>query len=83
MEVFLDGVGWITCDSTGMCVGDKPATHLAGMIDFDWVIDAGPYGKKTVAGIDAWPAFWGQGTGSMDKSGLEVSTKVHVLNRFR
>jgi transglutaminase-like putative cysteine protease len=83
MEVHLDGVGWVTCDSTGKCVGDKPADHLAGMIDFDWEIDAGSAGKQTVAGIDAWPAFWGEGQGNMEKSDLDVSGNVTIHKRFR
>jgi transglutaminase-like putative cysteine protease len=83
LEVYLEGVGWVTCDSTGKCVGDKPADHLAGMVDFDWEIDAGPFGKQTLGGIDAWPAFWSEGTGSMEKSDCKDSERVHVLRRFR
>jgi hypothetical protein len=83
MEVFLDGVGWVTCDSTAKCVGDKPADHLAGMVDFEWVIDAGSAGKQT-AEPGPWLAFWGEGKGSMEKSECKAPEGViRVLKRFR
>jgi hypothetical protein len=89
-EFFLDGVAWVPYDTT---IGDDPKTdvffanktgeHIAGMIDFDWVIDAGPFGKQTVAGIDAWPAFWSQGKGDLDNPKADTTTSVRILKRFR
>jgi hypothetical protein len=89
-EFFLPGVGWVPYDTT---IGDdkksdaffanKKGEHIAGMIDFDWVIDAGPFGKKTMFAIDAWPAFWSQGKGSMDNPKTETTTSVKVIKRFR
>jgi transglutaminase-like putative cysteine protease len=89
-EFFLDGVGWVPYDTT---IGDnkqsdeffaiKKGEHIAGMIDFDWVIDAGPFGKKTVFAIDAFPAFWGEGKGDMNNEKLDTTTSVRILKRFR
>ena len=36
--------------------GGRKGELIAGMIDFDWVIDAGPFGRQTVFAIDADPA---------------------------
>ena len=84
-EFFLDGVGWVPYDTT---IGDtkksdeffaiKKGEHIAGMIDFDWVIDAGPFGKQTAFGIDAFPAFWGQGKGDMNNAKLDTTTSVRI-----
>ena len=82
-EFFEDGVGWITCDTTGGSFGDKAAEHLAGMIDFEWKFEAGPFGKQTVQGIDAWPAWWGEGKGNTGNGKDAEKEKVRVLQRFR
>jgi hypothetical protein len=89
-EFFLHGVGWVPYDTT---LGDdkksdaffanRQADWIAGMIDFDWVIEAGPFGKKTVQGIDAWPGFWSHGKGNMDNPKVDTTTSVRILKRFR
>jgi transglutaminase-like putative cysteine protease len=89
-EFFLDGVGWVLYDTTldnqkpdsEKYFGNKKGEVLAGMVDFDWVIHAGPFGKQTVPGIDAFPAFWSQGKGSMDNQKLETSTHVRIPNKL-
>jgi hypothetical protein len=89
-EFFLPGVGWVPYDTTydsehpksDAYFAQKPAENLAGMIDFDWVIHAGPFGKQTVQSIDAFPAFWSQGKGSMDNPKVETTTSVQILKRF-
>jgi transglutaminase-like putative cysteine protease len=85
-EFFLHGVGWVPYDTT---IGDdknseayfgaKKGELLAGMVDFDWVIDAGPFGKKHVPSIDAFPAFWSKGTGNMDNEKCDTHTSVRIL----
>jgi transglutaminase-like putative cysteine protease len=90
-EFFLDGVGWVPYDTTidnqnresEAYFASKKGEILAGMIDFDWVIDAGPFGKQTVPGIDAWPAFWSQGKGDLNNPKVETTTSVLVLKRYR
>jgi transglutaminase-like putative cysteine protease len=89
-EFFLDGVGWVPYDTTlgddkksEEYFGKKKGEILAGMVDFDWVIEAGPFGQRRVAGIDAFPAFWSQGEGSMDNEKCQTNTSVHILKNFR
>jgi transglutaminase-like putative cysteine protease len=90
-EFFLDGVGWVLYDTTidngnpdsEAYFAAKKGEILAGMIDFDWVIDTRAFGKQTVPGIDAFPAKWGQGKGAMDGERVETTTRVRVLKRFR
>jgi Transglutaminase-like superfamily len=89
-EFFLDGTGWVPYDTTlgddkksEAYFGQKKGEILAGMVDFDWVIDAGPFGKQKVFAIDASPAFWSQGEGSMDNPKSETHTSVRILKRFR
>ena len=62
--------------------GKKKGELIAGMVDFDWLIDAGPFGKQRVAGIDAYPAFWSRGEGPLDNPKVETTTHVRILNRF-
>jgi len=90
-EFFLDGVGWVPYDTTldgehlhsDAYFGSKRGELIAGMIDFDWVIDAGPFGRQTVFAIDAFPAFWSQGKGNMDNPKLHTTTKVRLLGQER
>jgi len=90
-EFFLEDVGWIPYDTTvdgdnlntEAYFGGKKGQVLAGMIDFDWVIDAGPFGKKTVFAVDAFPAFWSKGEGSLDAPKLETNERVRILKRLR
>jgi len=90
-EFFVDNVGWVTCDTTidnehpksEAYFGNKQGELLAGMIDFDWVFEAGPFGKQTVFAIDAFPAHWSRGKGDMDNPKIETKTTVRVVNRFR
>ncbi len=89
-EFFLHGVGWVPYDTTlgddknsEAYFGTKKGEILAGMVDFDWLIDAGPFGKQRVSGIDAFPVFWSQGEGSLDNPKIETNTSVRILNRFR
>jgi hypothetical protein len=89
-EFFLHRVGWVPFDTTlgddknsEAYFGTKKGEVLAGMVDFDWVIDAGPFGRKRVAGIDAFPAFWSQGAGNMDNEKCDTHTSVHVLKNSR
>jgi transglutaminase-like putative cysteine protease len=90
-EFFLEGAGWVPYDTTvdgdnlntESYFGSKKGEVLAGMVDFDWVIDAGPFGKNTVFAIDAFPAFWSKGKGSMDKPKLDTTESVRILKRFR
>jgi hypothetical protein len=63
--------------------GGKKGELIAGMLDFDWVINAGPFGKQTVPTVDAFPAFWSEGEGSMDNPKVHTATKVRVVKRFR
>jgi hypothetical protein len=85
-EFFLHGVGWVPFDTTigddknsDAYFGSKKGELIAGMVDFDWQIDAVPFGKKRVAGIDAFPAFWSKGVGNMDNEKCDTHTSVHVL----
>jgi len=57
----------------------KHGFTIAGMIDFDWVIEAGLFGKHTVQGIDAWPGFWSRGKGDMDNPKVDTTTSVRIL----
>jgi len=89
-EFFLHGVGWVPYDTTlgddkksEAYFGTKKGEILAGMVDFDWVIDAGSFGRKRVAGIDAFPAFWSKGDGNMDNEKCDTYTSVHVLRDVR
>jgi hypothetical protein len=71
-EFFLEGVGWVPYDTTlggdklesEAHFGIKKGEVLAGMIDFNWVIDAGSFDTHTVFAIDAFPAFWSEGGGN-------------------
>jgi len=85
-EFFLHGAGWVPYDTTlgddkksEAYFGSKKGELIAGMVDFDWVIDAGPFGRKHVAGIDAYPAFWSKGEGNMDNEKCDTHTSVHVV----
>jgi Transglutaminase-like superfamily len=90
-EVFLDGIGWVPYDTTldsehpksDAYFANKTGEHIAGMIDFDWVIHAGPFGKQSVFAIDAVPAFWSQGKGGLDNPKVDTTTSVRILKRFR
>ena len=90
-EFFLAGVGWVPYDTTidsnnsrtETYFGTKKGEVLAGMVDFDWVVDAGPFGKQTVFGIDAFPAFWSEGQGDMDESKLDATESVRILRGSR
>lgn len=90
-EFFLDGAGWVPYDTTldsgrpntDDYFGRKKGEHLAGMIDFDWVIEAGPFGRPTVLAIDSFPAFWGQGTGNLANPKCDTTTRVRVHRRFQ
>jgi transglutaminase-like putative cysteine protease len=90
-EFFLDGAGWVPYDTTidsnnsntEAYFGTKKGEVLAGMIDFDWVVDAGPFGKQTVFAVDAFPAFWSEGKGNMDDSKLDATESVRVLRGLR
>jgi len=90
-EFFLEGVGWVPYDSSfdqpnpnaDAFFGQRDADFIAGMVDMDWLIDAGSLGKHSVFAIDAWPAFWAEGEGDFDGQKCETSTTVRVLARFR
>jgi transglutaminase-like putative cysteine protease len=90
-EFFLEGVGWVPYDTTldnkdptsEAYFATKKGEVLGGMVDFDWVIDAGPFGKQTVFAADAFPAFWSQGEGKMDSPKVDTTTRVRVLKRFQ
>lgn len=90
-EFFLEGTGWVPYDTTiddknkntELYFGRKKGEVLAGMVDFDWVIDAGPYGEQTVFGIDYLPAFWSVGQGNLNSPRLETNERVTVVKRFR
>jgi transglutaminase-like putative cysteine protease len=90
-EFFLKGVGWVPYDTTvdgnnldtEAYFGSKKGEVLAGMIDFDWVIDAGLFGKQTVFAVDAFPAFWSKGEGNLDNPKLETTESVRILKRPR
>ena len=89
-EFHLAGVGWVPYDmtlgddkKTDAFFANKKGEHIAGMIDFDWVINTVPFGKQTVFAIDAWPAVWSEGKGSMDDAKTTTKTSVKVLKRFR
>jgi transglutaminase-like putative cysteine protease len=90
-EFFLDGVGWVPYDTTidsentksEAYFGSKKGEVLAGMVDFDWVIDTHAFGTKTVAGIDAWPGVWSEGKGDMNNAKTSTTTRVHIVKRFR
>jgi transglutaminase-like putative cysteine protease len=89
-EFFLDGVGWVPYDTTidggnlqsEAHFGQKKGEVLGGMVDFDWVIDAGSFGRQTVFAIDAFPAFWSAGEGAMDNSKCETTSSVCVIRRL-
>ncbi len=87
----MEGVGWVPYDTTvdgdnlqtDAYFGSKKAEVLAGMIDFDWVIDAGPFGKHTVFAVDAFPAFWSEGEGDTENPKLDTTESVRTLRRLR
>ena len=89
-EFYLEGAGWIPYDTTldgnhlnsDDYFGSKKGEVLAGMVDFDWVIDARSFGQKSAFGIDAFPAFWSKGEGNTDNK-LDMTEKVHIVNRIR
>jgi transglutaminase-like putative cysteine protease len=86
-EFYMDGVGWVPYDTTldnenpksEAYFANKKGDLIAGMIDFDWVINAGPFGKQTVFAIDALPAYWSQGSGDMNNPKIDTTTTVRVL----
>jgi hypothetical protein len=90
-EFFLHGVGWVPYDTTiddsnhttDAYFGNKPGEVLAGMVDFDWVINAGPFGRQTTFAIDAFPAYWSEGRGSMDNPKVDTHTRVWMLGKLR
>jgi hypothetical protein len=87
----MDGVGWVPYDTTldnehsesEAYFASKKGDLIAGMIDFDWVIHAGPFGKQTVFAIDSFPAYWSQGIGSMDNPKIDTTTMVRIPNGNR
>jgi Transglutaminase-like superfamily len=89
-EFFLHGVGWVPYDTTlgddknsEDYFGKKKGELIAGMVDFDWVFPAGPFGQQHVQGLDAYPAFWSRGEGPMDNPKVETKTSVRIVERFR
>ena len=90
-EFFSDGIGWIPYDTTvdssnrdtEAYFAIKKGEVLAGMVDFDWSIAAGPFGQHTVFAVDAFPAYWGKGEGSMDNPKVDAMESVRVLPRLR
>jgi Transglutaminase-like superfamily len=90
-EFHMDGVGWVPYDTTfnsddhntDAFFAHKKGENLAGMVDFDWIINAGPFGKQTIFAIDAYPGWWSEGKGNTDNPKIETSTKVQILKRFR
>jgi hypothetical protein len=90
-EFFLEGVGWVLYDTTldssnrtsDAYFGNKTGEVLGGMVDFDWVINAGPFGKKTVFAIDAFPAYWSQGKGNLDNPKVVSNSHVRVVKQYR
>ena len=92
-EFYMDGVGWVPYDTTldnenansEAYFANKKGELIAGMIDFDWVINAGPFGKHTVFALDAFPDYWSQGKGDMKNPKVDTTTMVRVLKskRFR
>jgi transglutaminase-like putative cysteine protease len=89
-EFFLGGVGWVPFDTT---LGDdkkseaffanKKGELIAGMVDFDWVVEAGPFGKQTTFALDAFPAFWSEGKGKLDNPKVDTKTSVRVGKQLR
>jgi hypothetical protein len=89
-EFFLHGAGWVPYDTTlgddknsEDYFGKRKGELIAGMVDFDWLIDAGLFGKQRRPGIDAYPAFWSQGQGPLDNPMVDTNSSVRILNRFR
>lgn len=90
-EFFLDGVGWVPYDTTfdptnhdtDAYFAAKKATILAELMDFDLVIDAGPFGKRTVFAINQTPTYWSIGEGDMGIPRIDTTEKVTVEKRFR
>jgi len=89
-EFFLHGVGWVPYDTTlgddkqsEAYFGTKKGEVLAGMVDFDWVIDAGPFGRQRAFALDAFPAFWSKGEGNLNNEKCDTHTRVHVLKNVR
>ncbi len=60
-----------------------PWGNFAGTVDFDWLMDAGPFGGKRSFGIDVFPAFQSYGEGPIDNPTLVTTTSVRILNRFQ
>ena len=89
-EFFLDGVGWVPYDTTldherpdtDAYFAQRKGLHIADMIDFDWVINAGKFGKQKVFAINELPVYWSRGTGSLDNPKVETNGRVRVLKRF-
>ncbi len=90
-EFYLEGVGWVPYDTTfdpenhdtDAYFGAKKATILAELMDFDWVIDAGPMGKQTVFSINQFPCFWSIGEGYPNNPRIESTEHIQVEKRFR
>jgi hypothetical protein len=52
------------------------------VVDFDWVINAGPFGRQKVFAIDAFPAFWSEGEGAMDNPKCDTTSSVRVIRKL-
>jgi transglutaminase-like putative cysteine protease len=89
-EFFMQGVGWVPYDTT---LGDdkkseayfanKKGELIAGMVDFDWQVEAGPFGKQTVFAVDAFPVFWSEGKGKLGDPKIDTKTSVRIVKQGR
>lgn len=90
-EFYLEGVGWVPYDSTydwdnhdtEAYFAAKKGEILAEAIDFDSVIDAGPFGKQTIFALNQFPSYWCIGEGDLGKPSVETTETVRILKRLR
>ncbi len=87
-EFYVAGVGWIPVDPSAAVVHDKSKAgldyfgkdrgdFLVFHVDFDLIIDTGPFGKHTFPSL--WFAAWPTGTGDMDECKRREDWQVEVI----
>gem|GEM_PF-1470143 len=90
-EFYWEGVGWVTYDTTvgskkkptDAYFGNKEAHWIPQMVDQDYIIDAGTFGRRTAFGLDAWPIHWSEGEGSLDGEKCVGTSSIKVIERYK
>jgi transglutaminase-like putative cysteine protease len=88
-EFFVKGVGWVPVDLSSAIMHDRSQEGLAYFgqdagdfltlhVDTDLEVRAGPFGRKTVVGLQN-PAWWVVGDGAVDNPKTTQDWKVETL----